>query len=115
MKKTTKNTKKSTKTAKFIVNYTDVDTPDDLLYEVIVAKVRAGMVITEQDVKTLVMYGAKVSMSYVQAIIDEQEAHTHYINDDDLTRKMLKLINKKIAKKTPWYKRFWNWMTRKNK
>jgi len=109
MKKTTAKTKKPVKQAKFIVDYTNVEYPEDLQYEIIAAKARAGIAISEDDVKYLVMYGAKVSMAYVNDIMAEYNAHTTFIEDDDLARKMLKLLKKRTEKKTPWYKRIFKW------
>ena len=113
MKKTTAKTKKPVKKAKFIVDYTNIEYPEDLQYEIIAAKSRAGIAIDEQEVKTLVMYGAKLSIDYINDIIADYNASTTFINDDKLAKKMLKLLKKSTEKKTPWYKKIWPFRKKK--
>lgn len=113
--KTKKNTKKVTK-PEFIVDMTTAETPLDVAYEFAEAKVRAGKPITQNEADTIEKTGFMTAADVVDACIADAEKHTVHIEDDELTSKLLKEIKKYQAKKAPWYKRFWRWITfRKNK
>lgn len=97
--------KNNTKTKKVVVNLTSVESTDDIKLEFILANVRAGVPITEDDVKFLVKLGAEVAMDIYKSSfvnIGEDEAK-------NLLKDMIKMIDKN---KKPWYKRFWGWITK---
>lgn len=111
--KTKKNTKKVTK-PEFIVDMTTAETPLDVAYEFAEAKVRAGKPITQNEADTIEKTGFMTAANVVDACIADAEKHTTYIEDDELAGKLLKEIKKYQAKKMPWYKRFWRWITFRN-
>ena len=106
MKKNTKKTVKPT----YVVDLTDIEGPEDVTIEFIAAKVRAGISITDKEFMYTLGYGA---ITAFEAVENFYFNHTTCIEDDKLAEKLLKEIKKSITKKTPWYKRFWNWITRK--
>lgn len=113
--KTLKKSKKITKTPDIIVNYTNVDSVEDVIMESIIAKVRAGIAITEDEFMYVFHRGADIA---IEAFEDFYAAHTTIIENDKLAKDLLKMLGKAIKPKKPWYKRFWAWLTkpfRKNK
>lgn len=113
--KTLKKSKKITKTPDIIVNYTNVDSVEDVIMESIIAKVRAGMAITEEEFAYVFHRGADIA---IEAFKDFHVAHTTIIKNDKLAKNLLKMLDNAIKPKKPWYKRFWAWLTkpfRKNK
>lgn len=110
-----KTIKKTKKTAKkfnpaFVVDLTDIEGPEDVTIEFIAAKVRAGISITNKEFMYTLGYGAATALEAVENFYFD---HTTCIEDDKLAKKLLKEIKKAIKRRTPWYKRFWNWITRK--
>ena len=87
-----------TKKPEVIVNLTDAETPEDVRYSFIMAKARAGVAITEQDVDWLINVGAK---AIAEVIIVER---------NKLYNQLVKTFDKAVNPKEPWYKRFWNWL-----
>lgn len=109
--KSTKNTKKE---PKFIVDYTNIERPEDVYVEYILAKVRAGMVIDSEEAKALVHFGAVLTMEIINNYVEIFEnTCVTTINDNKVAEDVLKILAKATQKKQPWYKRFWNWITRK--
>jgi len=115
MKKETKTTKKVTKkTSKkpaFVVDLTTAETPLDIAYEHAQAKVRAGLPITQDEADVIERAGFVTAVDFVDQCVAECDAHTTYIEDDKLAKKLLKTIQKATEPKRPWYKRFWRWVT----
>ena len=113
--KTLKKTKKIIKKPEFIVDFTDIDTPEDVVMEFIIGKVRAGMVISEKELMFAVSHGAQIAIDAFESFY---AAHSTVIENDKLAKDLLNMISKAIKPKKPWYKRFWAWLTkpfRKNK
>ena len=110
--KTIKKTKKTNKkfNPAFVVDLTDIEGPEDVTIEFIAAKVRADIPITNKEFMYTLSYGAATALEAMENFYFD---HTTCIEDDKLAEKLLKEIKKSITKKTPWYKRFWNWITRK--
>jgi len=105
---------------KFVVNLTDVETCDDIQLEFIKGKAIAGIAITEDEFKFIVQYGAQLAFDTIDACLEAFLKSDKYtkIEDDKLAQDILKLIEKSVKPKKPWYKRFWGWLTkpfRKNK
>lgn len=106
-----KNTKKTKKEPKFIVNYTNIERPEDVYIEYILAKVRAGMVIDSEEAKALVHFGAVLTMEIIDDYIEIfEKTCVTTINDDKIAEDVLKILTKAAQKKQPWYKRLWNWV-----
>ena len=115
----TKVNKKSTKKAPaFIVNYTDIQWPQDVIFEIIISKVRSGIAITKEEAAALVEFGADCALEAMEEYVANMNTKSFVIDDDEFARKLLKMCMDKATKKQPWYKRFWKWLTkpfRKNK
>ena len=115
----TKVTKKSTKKdPAFIVNYTDIKWPQDVIVEVILAKVRSGVAITTDEARALVEFGADCALEAMEDYVANMNTKSFIIDDDEFAQKLLNMCLKKAGKKLPWYKKFWKWLTkpfRKNK
>lgn len=114
--KTIKNTKKVTEKPDFVVDWTNIETYLDIPYETAQGKIRAGLPISQEEADVIEKMGFMTAADVVDACIADAEKHTTYIEDDELADKLLKEIKKYQAKKQPWYKRFWRWITfRSNK
>lgn len=99
---------------KFVVNLTDVETCDDIQLEFIKGKAVAGVAITEDEFKFIVQYGAQLAFDTIDACLEAFLKSDKYtkIEDDKLAQDILKLIEKSVKPKKPWYKRFWGWLTK---
>ena len=106
-----KSTKKTKKEPKFIVDYTDIQLPQQVYAEYILAKTRAGMTITDSEADALINYGVAIVLDYLA----QYNTKCTVIQDDKLADKLLDVTLDYIKKKNkkPWYKRFWHWITRK--
>lgn len=108
-----KTTKKTKKEPKFIVDYTNIERPEDVYVEYILAKVRAGMVIDTEEAKMLVKFGAVLTMEVIDNYIELfEKCHVTTIEDEKVAKDLLDVLVKATQKKQPWYKRFWNWLTK---
>lgn len=105
------NTKKSTKYT-FIADLTQAENPEDVKFEFIRGKAKAGVKLTDDEIMWLVKLGSKITLE----AIDESMAKMKPVATfSDVDGKKIEKIIKILTKKEPWYKRFWNWITRKNK
>lgn len=119
MKKTTKVTKKTIKKEfkpAYVVDLTNVKTAEDMV--VAFAEAKMSTVLTEYEIDTLysriVTETFEVMDSMANSVINVKKAVVDISNGSSL------VINKdgiKIEepKKPNIFKRFWNWLTRKNK
>lgn len=99
---------KNTKAIKplFIADLTEAETPEDVKFEFIRAKAKAGVKLTDNEIMWLVKLGSNITIE----VIDENITKLKPINVSK--EKVDKIINI-LTKKEPWYKRFWKWITRK--
>ena len=99
---------KNTKAIKplFIADLTEAETPEDVKFEFIRAKAKAGVKLTDNEIMWLVKLGSNITIE----VIDEHITKLKPINVSK--EKVDKIINI-LTKKDPWYKRFWKWITRK--
>lgn len=114
------NTVKSTKKPAFVVNMIDANTPEDVKFQFIYAKAKAGIPIRKDDVNFLISYGAMLTLNAFDECIDNycKNSKTFVVTDDKLVKEITNLVIDTVAPKKPWYKRFWAWITkpfRKNK
>jgi len=103
---------KNTKAIKplFIVDLTEAETPEDIKFEFIRAKAKAGVKLTDNEIMWLVKLGSKITLE----AIDESMAKMKPIAQfDNVSKEKVDKIFKILTKKEPWYKRFWKWITRK--
>lgn len=89
--KTVKNTKKQTKPA-FVVDITNANTVQDVACAIANAKLDAGIMLTKENINAL-----------INDAVDKYA--TEYIPDCVFIYDCCNW-----SKKTPWYKRFWNWL-----
>lgn len=87
------NRNKNTKPA-YIVDITDATNIEDMKAAFALGKHNAGIPLTDDELKTIIQYTIK--MVPTVCICDVK-------------------VYDVVEKKKPWYKRFWNWITRKNK
>lgn len=105
-----KNTNKTTNTA-LIVDLTTVKSPADVTDAFILAKVNAGIPITNTELVTFKLNTVDRIIDYINYLTSEFDSNVTYIEDDELAKTLLNEINKALnKKKAPWYKRFWNWV-----
>lgn len=105
-----KAVKKSTKPT-FIVDLTKCEAPEDIRFEFIRAKATKGIAVTDKDISFVLRLGGRIVMDAVDRSILDIDVHHVEITDPKRIKKLLDII----VPKKPWYKRFWNWVTRKNK
>ena len=106
-----KSTKKTKKEPKFIVNYTNIERPEDVYTEYILAKVRAGIAIDMEEAKMLVKFGAVLTMEVIDNYIELfEKTCVTTIEDEKVAEDLLNILVKATQKKQPWYKRLWNWI-----
>ena len=107
--KETKKTKKAIK-PKFIVDMTTAETPGDVADAFILAKVNAGMPISTAELICAKYNAIDRVMEELKELTSEFAERVNVVEDDDLVKDIINLVNAKLNKKTPWYKRFWKWL-----
>lgn len=109
-----KTMKKTNNKYTFVVDLTSAETCEDVKLEFIKAKALQGKKIDMDEFKFIIQYGAQLAFDTIDICIDAFLKSDKYtkIEDDDLAKDILKLVEKKIKPKKPWYKRFWSWLTK---
>lgn len=92
MKKTTKTT---TKKVKFAVDITDLNSPMELYKRIADAKQKAGIALSDGEYRGLKNFYIENAMTIVVLSVDT--------------------VFKPVFKKTPWYKKLWNKIFKRNK
>ena len=106
MKKAIKKTVKVTK-PKYTISMTEAANIDDITADFISQKIMNGMKLTESDVSTIVSIVTDIVLENLMP-----EDCSAIVNDGCVYRKCTAVrIENKVKK--PWYKRAWNWITRK--
>lgn len=106
MKKAIKKTVKVTK-PKYTISMTEAANIDDITADFISQKIMNGMKLTESDVSTIVSIVTDIVLENLMP-----EDCSAIVNDGGVYRKCTAFrIENKVKK--PWYKRAWNWITRK--
>jgi CTP:phosphocholine cytidylyltransferase-like protein len=103
------NTKKSTKYT-FIADLTNAHDPEDVKFEFIRGKAKAGVKLTDEEIMWLVKLGSKITLEAIEESMTKMKPVACF---DNVDANKVKKIVKILTKKEPWYKRFWNWITRK--
>lgn len=103
MKKATKKTVKVTK-PKYTIDMRDVD---DVTIDFLCQKVENGMELTGSDFAT---FASIVADSLLEKLMPKEG--TALVRDNGVYRMCTAVRVEEKAKK-PWYKRAWNWITRK--
>ena len=106
MKKAIKKTVKVTK-PKYTISMTEAANIDDITADFISQKIMNGMKLTESDVNTIVSIVTDIVLENLMP-----EDCSAIVSDGGIYRKCTAVrIENKVKK--PWYKRAWNWITRK--
>lgn len=106
MKKAIKKTVKVTK-PKYTISMTEAANIDDITADFISQKIMNGMKLTESDVSTIVSIVTDIVLENLMP-----EDCSAIVKDGGVYRKCTAVrIENKVKK--PWYKRAWNWITRK--
>ena len=106
MKKAIKKTVKVTK-PKYTIDMTEAANIDDITTDFISQKIMNGMKLTESDDNTIVSIVTDIVLKNLMP-----EDCSAIVNDGGVYRKCTAIrIENKVKK--PWYKRAWNWITRK--
>lgn len=106
MKKVVKKTVK-VKRPKYTISMLDVANVDDVTAYFIGQKISAGMRVTDCDYDTIISI-------FTDYLLDEllPENLSAIVNDGGVYRRCTAVPAEEKVKK-PWYKRLWNWITRK--
>lgn len=106
MKKAIKKTVK-VKRPKYVISMTEAANIDDITADFISQKIMNGMKLTESDVSTIVSIVTDIVLENLMP-----EDCSAIVNDGGVYRKCTAVRIENNVKK-PWYKRAWNWITRK--
>ena len=106
MKKAIKKTVKITK-PKYTIDMTEAANIDDITTDFISQKIMNGMKLTESDDNTIVSIVTDIVLKNLMP-----EDCSAIVNDGGVYRKCTAIRIENKGKK-PWYKRAWNWITRK--
>lgn len=106
MKKAIKKTVK-VKKPKYTIDMTNAANMCDVTEDFISQKISNGMKLTDSDVCTITSIATDIILKNIMP-----EDCTAIVNDGGVYRKCTAVRVEKKAKK-PWYKRAWNWITRK--
>lgn len=107
-------TKKTTIKPDFIVNLTNVESVEDINLAFIEGKIKAAKPISWNEYMMLIDIITDVAANVANDMFD---AFTGFkkTNPIEISKKefdeIVNIINH--TQKKPWYKRFWNWLTRK--
>lgn len=103
MKKVTKTTN-STKKPSLVVDFTNQDNVNNPKLAFISAKINQGKSLTENDINAML---EQMKQYVINRLFDDCNSLI-LKNGNILKYKIVEAI-----KKQPWYKRLWNWITRK--
>ena len=106
--KTIKNIKKPM----IIVDLTNVESCEDIKFEFTRAKAKAGVPLTEEEIDSVVAYGAHLALDVIDQFCDkfQSQVMSVEIKDKKQIKQAIKAIESILKPKTPWYKKFWNWV-----
>ena len=106
MKKVTKKTVKVTK-PKYTISMINAANDNDVVASFIIQKTMNGMKLTEADFDTILSIATDLIVEDI--LLEDLSA---VVNDGGVYRKCTAVrVEEKVKK--PWYKRAWNWITRK--
>lgn len=106
----TKKTKKPVFKPDFVIDLTNCEDAEEMYKELIYNKYEERLPLTHYEVGKLVEYKLIDGM---QNILEELfDGHNALVLEgDDI--KAFDAVKVEITEKQPWYKRLWNWITRK--
>ncbi len=94
----------------FIADLTEAETPEDVKFEFIRAKAKAGVKLTDNEIMWLVKLGSNLTIEVIDEHLIKMKPIAQF---DNVSKEKVNKIFKLLTKKEPWYKRFWKWITRK--
>lgn len=104
----TKKTKKPAFKPAFVADFTWCETAEDAYEELLTAKYEAKVPLTNYEVGKFCEY--KIVQALDQFVDDLFDGHNAVVIDDGKAKAFDAF---KVTVKQPWYKRLWNWITRK--
>lgn len=104
----TKKTKKPAFKPAFVADFTWCETAEDAYEELLTAKYEAKVPLTNYEVGKFCEY--KIVQALDQFVDDLFDGHNAVVIDDGEAKAFDAF---KVTVKQPWYKRLWNWITRK--
>ena len=104
----TKKTKKPAFKPAFVADLTWCETAEDVYEEILTAKYEAKVPLTNYEVGKFCEY--KIAQALDQFVDDLFCGHNAVVIDNCEVKAFDAV---KVTIKQPWYKRFWNWITRK--
>lgn len=104
----TKKTKKPAFKPAFVADFTWCETAEDAYEELLTAKYEAKVPLTNYEVGKFCEY--KIVQALDQFVDDLFDGHNAVVIDDGEAKAFDAF---KVTIKQPWYKRLWNWITRK--
>ena len=99
---------KTSTSPNYIVDLTKVESCDDIKLSFIRGKALAGIKLTEGEFRYIIRYGAEIAMDTIENFVNQQKAIVFPDVDMETAEKVMKILQGK----KPWYKRFWNWITK---
>ena len=102
MKKVVKKTKKSIKPA-YVVDITGCETAADMKLAFIFAKAENKVPVSTEEIKFVQQLAVENTLDFGNLANQAVDAFCDVCD----------IIEKALEPKKPWYKRFWNWITRK--
>lgn len=112
----TKKTTKKVFKPLFTVDITNCETADSIQFEILKEKVRSNVPLTSQEVSKLVLFEVEDAMiDFIENYFNESDNYDYVCDNDgiDYTVQNNTDIEFDNSENLPWYKRFWNWITRK--
>lgn len=106
-----KNVKKNTKPT-IIVDLTKVESCEDIRFEFIRAKAKAGVALTESEINQVIAYGAHLTLDAIDSLCNQfaSDIVRVKITDKKQIKQLKKMVKSVVEPKTPWYKKVWNWI-----
>lgn len=104
----TKKTKKPAFKPAFVADFTWCETAEDAYEELLTAKYEAKVPLTNYEIGKFCEY--KIVQALDQFVDDLFGGHNAVVIDDGEAKACDAF---KVTVKQPWYKRLWNWITRK--
>lgn len=104
----TKKTKKPAFKPAFVADFTWCETAEDAYEELLTAKYEAKVPLTNYEIGKFCEY--KIVQALDQFVDDLFDGHNAVVIDDGEAKAFDAF---KVTIKQPWYKRLWNWITRK--
>ena len=103
--------------AAYTVDITNIDSVDNTKLSFIKARALSGQKITEDEFNEIFLSGVASILNVIDKAVDDicKNSQTVVFTDKNDIGKIIDCVECIVNPKKPWYKRFWAWITRKNK